>query len=63
MTIFDHVKKTLAAVTDGLASVGERTAAVNLMIGPVNATVYPWSPQPPAAPPPPTTCPTCGAKR
>lgn len=60
MTILDHVKRGAAALTDRLATIGERMpglSSVTITAGGVTATV---TPKPPASPPP-SACPTCGA--
>ncbi len=59
-SIVSSVKRAAAALTDGLAHVGGRMAAVTVTLGPATATIYPHVPQTPPTPEQPKTCPHCG---
>lgn len=63
MTIVATVKRGAAALTDVLATIGERMpglASLTFTAGGVTTT---WTPKPPPPPPPPSTCPHCGAPK
>lgn len=57
------IRAAVAALTDALATIGERMpglASLTFTAGGVSTT---WTPKPPPPPPPPSTCPHCGAPK